>query len=150
MFTYNFSLLFFFWTLMQFTSFQILTLNSLTDLKMNNFTLIIITFILFSMAGIPPFLGFFAKMLILVLLLNSNFFSLFIFFFVFLFLALYFYLQNLRFLYSSSKSSFNNFFIQTAVVSHIFLFTGCFCSIFFLMSFFFVDDLFLLFWWILL
>lgn len=149
MFVYNISLLFFFWTLMQFNSFKINTINSLVDIKSNNFFLIIITFIFFSIAGIPPFLGFFSKILILIILLNSNFFLLFIFYFIFLFFALYFYLQNLRFLYSTTKTKLNFFFIHTFVLSNIFIFCAFTFLIVVLFSFLFFDDLLLFFFWLL-
>lgn len=57
------------------------------------------------MAGVPPFLGFFSKLFILLLLISSNFFSLYVFFFILLFIGLYFYVQNLRFLLTSSFSN---------------------------------------------
>lgn len=149
MFVYNLSLLVFFWTLFQFNSFKINTINSLSDVKSNNFFLIIFTFIFFSIAGIPPFLGFFSKILILIVLLNSNFYLLFIFYFLFLFFALYFYLQNLRFLYSTTKTKLNFFFIQTFALSNIFVFFTFNFLLILLFSFLFFDDILIFFFWLL-
>lgn len=59
----------------------------------------------FSMAGVPPFTGFFSKILILVLLTNSYFFLLFPTFFIFLFSGLYFYIQNIRLILTSTDGS---------------------------------------------
>ena len=61
---------------------------------------------LFSMAGVPPFWGFFSKIFLFTLLANSNFFILFPFFFILLFIGLYFYIQNIRFLNSTSGANF--------------------------------------------
>ena len=81
MFIYNISLIMIFWTLHQFISFNFKTLYSFTDLKFNYYFTTILSIVLFSMAGVPPFLGFFSKILILILLINSNFFLFYIFFF---------------------------------------------------------------------
>jgi NADH:ubiquinone oxidoreductase subunit 2 (subunit N) len=61
---------------------------------------------LFSMAGVPPFWGFFSKIFLFTLLANSNFFILFPFFFILLFIGLYFYIQNIRFLNSTAGANF--------------------------------------------
>jgi len=70
------------------------------------FKFIILTVFL-SMAGVPPLGGFFTKLALLTLILNSYSIYLFIFFTALLLFALYFYLQNVRFLilpYNSSNS----------------------------------------------
>ena len=74
MFIYNMSLLIIFWTLQQFVSFNFKTLYSFSDLKFNFYFVTALSVVLFSIAGVPPFLGFFSKLLILLALLNSNFF----------------------------------------------------------------------------
>lgn len=102
---YNFSLLLIFWTLKQFVSFNFKTLFAFSDLKLNYFFLTVVTISLFSIAGIPPFVGFFSKLLILLCLLDTNFFLFYIFFFALLFFGLYFYLQNIRFLYTTGSSN---------------------------------------------
>jgi hypothetical protein len=81
MFVYNISLFLFFWMLLQFVSQKNTSISALVDLKANQLLLFIATIVLFSIAGVPPFLGFFPKLLILINLLNSNFFFFYIFFF---------------------------------------------------------------------
>lgn len=102
-FAYNFSLILVFLILLQFIIINFKTIYSFNDLKFNNFSISILTLSLFSMAGVPPLLGFFTKLLLLIQFLNSNFFILYVFFFILLFFSLYFYLQNLRFLHSTGQ-----------------------------------------------
>jgi len=103
---YNFSLFFLFWLLLQYVSFKTLTLYSFNDFYLNSFYLFLLTILLFSLAGIPPLLGFFTKLFILLILLKTEFFFFFIFFFSLLFFSLYFYLQNIRFLYTTTFRTF--------------------------------------------
>lgn len=149
MFVYNLSLVLLFWTLFQFSSFKLNTINSLSDLKSNNFFLMTITFVFFSISGIPPFLGFFAKLLILVNLLNTNFYFFFIFFFVLLFFGLYFYLQNLRFLYSTTKSKINFFFFNNQLTSHLSIFNILIYLFILSFSFVLVEDIYIFIQWLL-
>lgn len=105
MFIYNLSLFVLMGTFYQFILTNAKTIFSFKDVKLNFLFVILLTFVFFSIAGVPPFIGFFSKLLILLLLINSNFFLFYIFFFVLLFIALYFYLQNIRFLHSTQNSS---------------------------------------------
>lgn len=57
------------------------------------------------MAGVPPFVGFFSKLFILNIILNTNLLTLYFFLFILLLVGLYFYMQNLRFLHTSNKNS---------------------------------------------
>jgi len=68
---------------------------------------------LLSMAGVPPFSGFFSKLAIFVLLLNSSIFFLFPLLFILLFTGLYFYLQNLRLVLTISNRLLSNPFYPT-------------------------------------
>ena len=148
MFIYNLSLIIIFWTLFQFISFNFKTIYSFSDLKFNYYFVTILSISLFSIAGVPPFLGFFSKLLILILLVNSGFFLFFIFFFGLLFFGLYFYLQNIRFLYSTGigKLSYSHNF-NLRIASSYFYITSFF--LFFLVfGFFFMDDLILYFYWL--
>jgi len=112
MLIYNLSLFLIFATLFQFVNTDVKTMYSLNDLGANNFYSKVLIISLFSMAGVPPFWGFFSKIFIFTLLCNSNFFILFSFFFTLLFLGLYFYIQNIRFLNASNGSNF------TPIVEH--------------------------------
>ncbi len=145
---YNFSLVLLFWLLYQYVSINFITIYSFTDLKMNTFFLLIITIILFSIAGIPPFIGFFTKLFILVILTNSNFFFLYIFFFVLLFFGLYFYLQNIRFLYSTATTTINYNHFPVLRLNLYFVYTALFFLFFFIFGFVFLDDILLYIIWL--
>jgi len=149
MFIYNLSLFVLFWTLFQFTNFNTKTLFSFSDLGSTNILTKILLITILSMAGVPPFWGFFAKIFIFILLCNSYFFVLFPFFFTILFIGLYFYIQNLRFLNASTPSNFQAISdVQLRVTPIFYLFTYTFLF-FLLFGFFFTEDLFLFFFWIL-
>ena len=148
MFIYNLSLINIFWTMQQFVNSNFKTIYSFSEFKFNFFLITTITITLFSMAGVPPFLGFFTKLLILLILLNSNFFLLYIFFFALLFFGLYFYLQNIRFLHNTNtgKTFYNNSLNLTQ--SSLF-FIVTFTILFFLIfGFIFLDDIILYFNWL--
>ena len=87
---------------MSFINSNFKTLHSFMGFSLNPFYLFTVTVLLFSMAGVPPFIGFFSKLFLIVLLTNSNFFLLYSIFFVTLFLGLYFYVQNIRFLHTTN------------------------------------------------
>jgi NADH-quinone oxidoreductase subunit N len=149
MFIYNVSLIIIFWTLFQFISFNFKTIYSFSDLKFNFYFVTALSITLFSMAGVPPFLGFFSKLLILILLLNSGFFFFYIFFFGLLFFGLYFYLQNIRFLYSTGLGEINYAHTYNIRISSLYFyvtFTFIFLLIF---GFSFMDDIVLYFYWLL-
>ena len=107
MFIYNLSLIILFWCLFNVIVTQLKTLHTFNGLSFNSYYLLLVTTLLFSMAGVPPFLGFFSKLFILTLLASTEFFILYALFFVFLFLGLYFYIQNIRFLHSTNHSTLN-------------------------------------------
>ena len=104
---YNFSLLILLWTLFNSILTNFKTLQSFQGFSFNSFHLTIITLIIFSMAGVPPFIGFFSKLFILTLLINNSFVLLYALFFVTLFIGLFFYVQNIRFLHSTSTTESN-------------------------------------------
>jgi len=148
MFIYNLSLIIIFWTLHQFISFNFKTLYSFTDLKFNYYFSTVLAIVLFSMAGVPPFLGFFSKLLILILLINSNFFLFYIFFFGLLFFGLYFYLQNIRFLYSTGVGKLNYANVGFLRSSSLYYNFTLFFVFFLVFGFAFMDDLVLYFYWL--
>ena len=149
MFVYNVSLLILFWVLFQFVSSRNATISSLTDLKSNQFFLFLATTTLLSIAGVPPFMGFFSKLFILVNLLNSHFSFFFAFFFILLFFALYFYLQNIRFLYSTTETRVNFWFSRAIRSSALFFVVSLFVAISLLFGFLFLDEFLLFFCWLL-
>ena len=148
MFIYNVSLVIIFWTLFQFISFNFKTIYSFSDLKFSPYFTTALSVTLFSMAGVPPFLGFFSKLLLIILLLNSGFFFFYIFFFGLLFFGLYFYLQNVRFLYSESSGKINYAHTYNIRISSLYFYVT-FTFIFFLIfGFSFMDDIVLYFCWL--
>ena len=140
---YNAAILLFFNTLFQYNTASFKTLNSLAKFNTHNSTSKILIIVFFSMAGVPPFVGFFSKVLIFVLLTNSSYFILFCFFFPITFLGLYFYIQNIRFLNTSrsATTTHQHFFMLKQSVLYYNLTT----PILFFLTFgmFFVDDLIL-------
>lgn len=148
MFVYNTSLVLIFWTFKQFVSFSGKTIYVFSDLKVNFFFSTTVAIVLFSIAGVPPFLGFFSKLLILLSLINSNFFFFYIFFFSLLFFGLYFYLQNIRFLYSSGTSKISYSFENNVRLSSSFVYFSQFFTFLIVLGFFFMDDFILFFCWI--
>jgi NADH:ubiquinone oxidoreductase subunit 2 (subunit N) len=149
MFIYNLSLIIIFWTLFQFISFNFKTIYSFSDLKFNFYFVTAISITLFSIAGVPPFLGFFSKLLILISLLNSGFFFFYIFFFGLLFFGLYFYLQNIRFLYSTGFAKMNYSHNSNLRISSLYFYLTFFFIFFLIFGFSFMDDLILFFYWLL-
>ena len=148
MFIYNISLIVIFWTLHQFISFNFKTLHSFSDLKFNFYFVISITITLFSIAGVPPFLGFFSKLLILLILLNSNFLFFYSFFFVLLFFGLYFYLKNIRFLYSTGTGKLSHSFNFNLRLSTFYFYFTYLILFFLIFGSFFMDDVVLYFYWL--
>lgn len=148
LFVYNISLFVIFWTLQQFVSFNFKTLHSFSDLKFNYYFVTVITIALFSMAGVPPFIGFFSKLLILLSLTNSNFFFFYIFFFGLLFFGLYFYLQNIRFLYSTGVGKINYAHSSNLRISYTYFHFITFFIFFIVFGLFFMDEFIFYFNWL--
>lgn len=149
MFIYNVSLFTLFFTLFQLTSLETKTLFSFADLGSSNLFTKILSLTMLSMAGVPPLWGFFTKVLIFVMLVNSNFSFLFVPFFTVLLVALYFYMQNLRFLNSANMTDFVTISdLQLRVTP--FYFSFVFSSLLFIIfGPLFTEDLSLLFYWVL-
>ena len=148
MFTYNYSLFTIFWVFQLFIITKFKTIYSFSELKYSFFFVISITVCLLSMAGVPPFLGFFTKVLILITLLNSNFFFLYLLFFVLLFFALYFYAQNIRFLFSTAPGKINYSFSVNLRLPSIFFLHSYFTLLALVSGFFYLEDFFIFFLWI--
>ncbi len=145
---YNVSLILLFWVFYQFINVNFVTIYSFSDIKLNSYFLLVITVLLLSIAGIPPFIGFFTKLFILIILTNSNFFFFYIFFFVLLFFGLYFYLQNIRFLYSTATSNINYNLLPVLRVNLFFIYVSFSLLFFFLFGFIYLDELVLYIIWL--
>ena len=102
---YNLAISLIFYLIFQISEGEWRTFRSLFNVKTNSYNLLIALVALLSLAGVPPMFGFFTKIIVLLVLINSNFFMIYMFFFTLLFLGLYFYLQNIRYLYAVSSSA---------------------------------------------
>ena len=78
------------------------TLYAFNNFSFSSYNVFLITVILFSVSGVPPFAGFFTKLLVFILNIANSFFLFYTLFFVIVFLSLYFYIQNIRFLHSTN------------------------------------------------
>lgn len=144
---YNASLVILFWTLQNFVSSQFKTIYSFADLKLNMFFVAAMSVTLLSIAGVPPFTGFFTKITILIILLNANFLPFYMFFFTLLFFGLYFYVQNMRFLFTSNAGTLPYAYsLNIRLTAHYYnyAYTLLFFIIF---GVFYLDDCYLLFYW---
>lgn len=150
MIIYNISLIILFWTLFNSTLTAFKTLQSFQGFSFNSFYLTTITLIVFSMAGVPPFIGFFSKLFILTLLVNNAFVLLYLLFFVLLFIGLFFYIQNIRFLHSTNSLSITSIHINAVEKNTLiyYYFTIIFLTLL-LLGLLYIDDLLLIVIWFL-
>ena len=149
MLIYNITSFLLFSTIMQVVNTDIKTLFSFANLGAINIFTKVISLTLLSLAGVPPLLGFFSKVFVFVLISNSNLSLLFLPFFILLFVGLYFYVQNLRFLNTTSKSSIvypSELLTRMNFTYFTFMLPSAFVIIF---GFCYVDDLFILASWLL-
>lgn len=147
MWIYNSSLYIIFFTFYQFKNADAKTLFSFLNLGATHFFTKIISISLFSMAGVPPFWGFFAKLFIFTLVRSSYFFSLYPFFFLILFIGLYFYIQNIRLLNSTAGSDFQAIIELNARVVPLYYYTALTSAFFLVFGCAFTDDLLLIISW---
>jgi len=138
---YNITNLLFFAILLKLSPFSSKTFYSLNLIPSNNIFSKLLTLLLLSMAGVPPFTGFFTKILILSILTNSNFSLLFITFFLLLFTGLYFYVQNVRFIQSKNKSTWRDPSLNAPTDELITYVYGIIVTSFLISGSLFLDDL---------
>ena len=99
---YNVTLFFLLWALLLNIILKYKTLHSLNNFSFSSYNIFLITIILFSISGVPPFAGFFTKLLVFVVNISNSFYLFYTLFFIIIFVSLYFYIQNIRFLYSTN------------------------------------------------
>ena len=151
MFIYNTSLITLFWTLFSVVTTKFKTLHSFSGFSFNSFYLTLTTILLFSMAGVPPFIGFFSKLFILTLITNNSFTLLYAIFFVVLFIGLYFYIQNIRFLHSTNSGELNyTYLTNNERLVPVFYYSALLVLTLVIFGAIYIEDVLLLFTWILL
>lgn len=149
MFIYNLSIISLFWVFFSFISVDIKTLYSLSIFSFDSFILFFLTVLIFSLAGVPPFIGFFSKLFLLNLLINKNFYYLYFYLFIILLVGLYFYVQNIRFLHSSNLHNSTKIYLFGSEKTQV-LFSYVALLNAFLISngVVYLDDILLIFTWI--
>ncbi len=149
MFIYNCTLVSIFFILMSSLLSNLKTIYSFSNYSFDSFFLLSLSIFLFSLAGVPPFIGFFSKLFLLNILANSSFTLLYCLLFIILFLGLYFYIQNLRFLHSTNYGSLSFSYILNERKSVWIYYYILFMSITISFGFIFIDDIILFFIWLL-
>jgi len=121
------------------------TINLFSTLTFNSISAKLLTISILSAAGIPPFLGFFSKIFIFTLLCSNYIAILFVIFFILLFTGLYFYMQNIRFLNSTSALNRNIVFEKNNRCVTSFHYTCFPITLLLITGFTFTDDILLFF-----
>ena len=149
LFVYNTSVLAFLWTLLLTITTKLKTLYSLSRLSFNSFHTFTLIVLVFSMAGVPPFVGFFSKLFLVVILATNSFALLYPTFCGVLLVGLYFYVQNIRFLLSTNMKSLASTSLvneRSCIIAFTFLTNVLIITIF---GLFLVDDILMFFRWLL-
>lgn len=122
------------------------TLYFFANFNFNWYLIGTLTILILSMAGVPPFIGFFSKLFILILILNNSFFLVYIPMVVLLLLGLYFYVQNLRFLHSTGSTHLMDTNYNINEVSNYFYYhISTIMVIFVIFGVFIIEDILLMF-----
>ena len=100
------------------------------------------------MAGVPPFLGFFSKLLVFVNNVNNDFFLLYSLLFIILFVGLYFYIQNIRFLHSTNYATMNYTYLGNERVLLVFTYFTIWVISFLILGSIAINDIDLFFQWL--
>lgn len=148
MFLYNLTLIGLIWIFISFYNKSFKTLFSLNVFSFDSPALMFVTLFLFSLAGVPPFIGFFSKIYLLNLLINQGFFTLYTLFVVLLIIGLYFYIQNIRFLHSTSHNNNVKPFIGVVRKPLVLTYYLSFWGFFVLNGFIISEDIMLYFFWV--
>ena len=148
MFLYNTTLVIVFWSILMNITTKSKTLHSFSQYSFDSPSLFFITVCLFSMAGVPPFVGFFSKLFILNILVNTQLFTLYFFLLVLLLVGLYFYMQNLRFLHTSNKGHSDKPYLLNERAPLSYYYFSITFSFFIVFGVVYVDDFLLFFSWL--
>ena len=146
---YNFTLAFLFWVMLSVLTLKLKTLYAFNNFSFSSYNIFLITVILFSVSGVPPFAGFFTKLLVFILNIANSFFLFYTLFFVIVFLSLYFYIQNIRFLHSTNYQTNQVPYVGNERLILIFSYLSIFLLIILINGFILFDEISLIFLWIL-
>ena len=125
------------------------TLYAFNNFSFSSYNIFLITVILFSVSGVPPFAGFFTKLLVFILNIANSFFLFYTLFFVIVFLSLYFYIQNIRFLHSTNYQTNQVPYVGNERLILTFFYLSIFLLIILISGFILFDEISLVFLWIL-
>ena len=146
---YNFTLAFLFWVMLSVLTLKLKTLYAFNIFSFSSYNIFLITIILFSVSGVPPFAGFFTKLLVFILNIANSFFLFYTLFFVIVFLSLYFYIQNIRFLHSTNYQTVQVPYLVNERIILSFYYLSILLLISLISSFILFDEVSLIFLWIL-
>ena len=146
---YNFTLAFLFWVMLSVLTLKLKTLYAFNNFSFSSYNIFLITIILFSVSGVPPFAGFFTKLLVFILNIANSFFLFYTLFFVIVFLSLYFYIQNIRFLHSTNYQTVQVPYLVNERIILSFYYLSILLLISLISSFILFDEISLIFLWIL-
>lgn len=125
------------------------TLYAFNNFSFSSYNVLLITVILFSISGVPPFAGFFTKLLVFILNIANSFFLFYTLFFVIVFLSLYFYMQNIRFLHSTNHQTTQVPYVGNERLILVFYYLSISLLISVISGFILFDEISLIFLWIL-
>jgi len=146
---YNFTLAFLFWVMLSVLTLKLKTLYAFNNFSFSSYNLFLITVILFSVSGVPPFAGFFTKLLVFILNIANSFFLFYTLFFIIVFLSLYFYIQNIRFLHSTNYQTNQVPYVGNERMILPFYYLSILLLIILISGFIVFDEISLVFLWIL-
>jgi len=146
---YNFTLAFLFWVMLSVLTLKLKTLYAFNNFSFSSYNLFLITVILFSVSGVPPFAGFFTKLLVFILNIANSFFLFYTLFFIIVFLSLYFYIQNIRFLHSTNYQTNEVPYVGNERMILPFYYLSILLLIILISGFIVFDEISLVFLWIL-
>ena len=146
---YNFTLSFLFWVILSIISLRFKTLYAFNNFSFSSYNIFLTTVILFSVSGVPPFAGFFTKLLVFVLNVANSFFLFYTLFFVIVFISLYFYIQNIRFLHSTNFQHTQVPYLNNERLILSFYYLSIFLLILLISGFIIFDDISLAVLWLL-
>jgi NADH:ubiquinone oxidoreductase subunit 2 (subunit N) len=146
---YNFTLAFLFWVMLSVLTLKLKTLYAFNNFSFSSYNIFLITVILFSVSGVPPFAGFFTKLLVFILNIANSFFLFYTLFFVIVFLSLYFYIQNIRFLHSTNYQTNQVPYVGNERLILTFFYLSISLLVILISGFILFDEISLVFLWIL-